>query len=84
MGFIGHINADSRLCSVLAGLEAGILGGLCLLLWQASSSALGGEDARTISADLGAVVFGRRAQAGSPWPSLAAGYALQVFGGGLV
>ncbi len=84
MGRIGHIDADSRLCWALAGLEAGILGGLCLLFWQACSSLVGGEDARIVSVDLVSGIFGRRAPVGGTWASAAAVYALQLLGGGSI
>jgi hypothetical protein len=80
----GHIEADSRICSALAGLEAGILGGLCLLLWQALGSLLAGEQAWDVSVGLLAAVFGRAAYRDGVLASAVAGIALQIFGGGSV
>jgi hypothetical protein len=84
MGLIGHLEADSRVCSALAGLETGILAGLCLLLWQALGSLLVGEAAWRVSTDLAAAFFGHVVYRNSEWAAALAGIALQVFEGGLV
>jgi hypothetical protein len=77
---VGHIDAESRACSALAGLETGTLATLCLLAWQALGSVLTGRPAWDTSARLAAAVFDRNRM----MELIVAGLALQAFGGGLV
>ncbi len=80
---LGHIDPDSRVCSGLAGLEAGILAGLCLLLWQAISSLMTGEVAWQTSVALVTAVFGQAVRRDGMVTSVTAGLALQLSGGGI-
>jgi hypothetical protein len=80
----GHLEADSSVCSAFAGLEAGILGGLCLLFWQALGSLLEGGQAWDVSVGLVEVVLGRAAYRDGVLGAAVAGFALQIFGGGSV
>ena len=84
MRFLGGFEWDSRLCSALAGLEAGILGGLCLLLWQALGSLLAGQDVWSGPVRLVTAAFGRRVYRDGLVTAASAGVALQLVGGGLV
>jgi hypothetical protein len=79
-----HIDADSRACSALAGLETGTLATLCLLAWQALGSVLSGRPAWDTSVRLASAVFGEALRRDGVMATAVAGLALQAFGGGLV
>jgi len=84
MRLFGGMESGSRLCSALAGLETGMLGGLCLLLWQALGSMLAGREAWGGSVGLVTAAFGRGVYRDGPVAAASAGVALQLAGGGLV
>jgi hypothetical protein len=83
MRLLGGVPGDGRLCSALAGLEAGILGALCLLLWLAAGALLAGQAAWSVPVRLVTVAFGREVYRDGLFAAASAGVALQLFGGGL-
>jgi hypothetical protein len=84
MRFYGDLGGNSRVCSALAGLETGVLGAMCLLLWQVAGSLLAGQPAWDVPTRLVTAVWGRGVSRDGLLAAASAGAALQLFGGGLV
>ena len=70
--------------SVLAGLETGVLGGICVLLYHALGSLIAGQTAWSVAARLAAAAFGRGVYRDGLTVAVLAGVALEVFSAGLV
>jgi len=84
MKSLDGLERDGRICSALAGLETGVLGVVCLLLWQVLGSLLTGQPAWGVSTRLVTAAFGRGVHRDGLVAAASAGVALQLFGGGLV
>ena len=70
--------------SVLAGLETGVLGAVCISLYYSLGSWLLGQGPWVFPARLAAAVFGRGVSRGGWGPAAAAGISLQVFAAGVL
>ncbi len=73
-----------RVFAVLAGLEAGMLGAVCLVLSQVLWNMLAGKAAWAVPISLVRAAFGEVVYRNGPVAAASAGVALQLFGGGLV
>ncbi len=69
---------------MLAGVETGVVAGVCLIGWQAAGSMLAGLDSWEITLRLASAAFGPRVSAHGFAIGVIVGAALQLFAAGLV
>jgi hypothetical protein len=70
--------------SVLAGLETGVLGGGCVILYYALGSLLAGQTIWSVPARLAAAAFGNGVYRDGLSAAVLAGVSLEVFSAGLI
>jgi hypothetical protein len=70
--------------SVLAGLETGVLGGVCVILYHALGSLLAGQNVWSVPARLAAAAFGRGVYREGLTVAALTGVSLEVFSAGLI
>ncbi len=76
--------AGDVLCTLLAGLETGVLGGMLVVAWYALGSLLGGEWIWAVPVRLAAAVYGPQLVPGETALSALAGVALLLASAGLI
>ena len=69
---------------MLAGLETGVLGGVCVILYHALGSLLAGQNIWSVPARLAAAAFGRGVYRDGLTVAAMAGVSLEVFSAGLI
>jgi hypothetical protein len=77
-------NLRDFMCAALAGLEAGVVGGLVALGWWVLSALVSGQSVWTVPARLGALLYRGFAASDELAAAVAAGIALQIASAGAV
>jgi hypothetical protein len=79
-----YLDRSSVGTSVLAGLETGVLGGVCVILYYALGSLLAGQTVWSVPARLAAAAFDRGVYRDGLSGAVMAGVSLEVFSAGLI